>query len=163
MIYLCVISGCASAPAYKEVFEEKPAYNSREFSVGADALHQATVRALCSRNFIIEKEDADNGFILARRSFQKGKRTFILALQAKINSQGEDNSSSVLYLNALQTTERLYVADRTRFFLFIVPLPGGGGKEATKIKEEEKTIEDREFYQKFFSAVEVEIAGEQKS
>ena len=46
------------------------------------------------------------------------------------------------------------MADRTRFFLWLIPLPGGGGKEASKIKEEEKTIEDKEFYQRFFEEIE---------
>ena len=49
------------------------------------------------------------------------------------------------------------MADRTRFFLWLIPLPGGGGKEASKIKEEEKIIEDQEFYQRFFEEIEEEI------
>jgi hypothetical protein len=147
--------GCAGPSVYEEIFRETPRYNSKEFSVSKDVLYEATARAICVKNFIIEKEDKENGFILAKRSFQKGKRTIILALQAKMTSKEKDKS--MLYLNTLQTTERLFVADRTRFFLFIIPLPGGGGKEASKIKEGEKIIEDKEFYHNFFSAIESEI------
>ena len=70
----------------------------------------------------------DKDQILAVRSIKKGKRTWILALQAHFFKL--DDNKTRLYLNAIETTERTYVADRTRFFLFVVPLPGGGGKEA---------------------------------
>ncbi|OQX53929.1 MAG: hypothetical protein B5M48_02070 [Candidatus Omnitrophica bacterium 4484_213] len=53
-------------------------------------------------------------------------------------------------------SERLFVADRTRFFLWLIPLPGGGDKEVSKIKEEEKIIEDRKFYQRFFDRDRIE-------
>jgi len=150
-----LITGCATSSMYKDIFKEEISYNSQEFSVSKDILYDTTIRTICSKNFIIEKEDKENGFILAKRSLQKGKRTTILALQAKITANQENKAT--LYLNALATTERFFIADRTRFFMFIIPLPGGGGKEATTIKEGEKIIEDREFYQKFFLAIEKEI------
>jgi len=145
-----LVAGCA-APVYKEVFKDQPSGNSRQFPVGRDALYQATLRTICAKNFIIEKESLNDGFILAKRSFQRGKRTHILVLQANLSP--DEKEKTTLFLNALQTTERYYVADRTRFFLWIVPLPGGGGKEGTSIKEGEEIIEDKEFYQKFFSEI----------
>lgn len=150
-----LITGCATAPIYKDIFKQEISYNSKEFTVSKDILYDATIRTICSKNFIIEKEDKENNFILAKRSLQRGRNTIILALQAKININQENKAT--LYLNALQTTERFFVADRTRFFMFIIPLPGGGGKEATTVKEGEKVIEDKEFYQKFFLAIEKEI------
>jgi len=155
---LCLVfflSGCATFSPSKEVFKEKATYNSKEFTVSSDILYQAIIKVICSQNFVIENEDKEKSFILAKRYFQKGKRNIILVLQAKIISEKEDKTT--LYLNALQTTERLFVADRTRFFLWLIPLPGGGGKEASKIKEEEKIIEDQEFYQRFFEEIEEEI------
>ena len=152
MVFL--VAGCA-APVYKEVFKDQPSGNSRKFPVGRDALYQATLRTICAKNFIIEKENLNDGFILAKRSFQRGKRTHILVLQANLSPDEKDKTT--LYLNAMQTTERYYVADHTRFFLWIVPLPGGGGKEGTNIKEGEEIIEDKEFYQKFFSEIKEQI------
>lgn len=35
-------------------------------------------------NFMIEKENEDKDFLVARRSFQEGKKTTILVVQAKI-------------------------------------------------------------------------------
>jgi hypothetical protein len=140
---------------YKEVFKDKPNYNQKEFPVSKEALYRAVIKAIYPKSFIVEEEDVERGFILAKRSFQRGKRTIVLALQARVVSEAEDKST--LYLNALQTTERLYVADRTRFFFWIIPLPGGGGKEAIKVKEGERIIENKEFYQNFFKAVEKEI------
>ena len=158
LIPIFLIAGCAT-PAYKQVFNEKPISNSKEFSVSQDKLFQATINALCARNFIIENEDKEKGFILGKRSFQHGKKTTVLLVQGKI-TQGNENKST-LYLNALETTDVAYIADRTRFFMFIIPLPGGGGKEANSIKQEEKTIQDEEFYSNFFKAIEAEIPKEE--
>lgn len=155
LLFAITLVGCAGPSVHKEIFRETPSYNSKEFPISKDILYEAAIRAICAKNFIIEKENKENGFVLAKRSFQKGKRTIVLVIQAKIISKEENKA--LLYLNALQTTERFFVADRTRFFLFLIPLPGGGGKEASTIKEGEKIIEDREFYQNFFSAIEKEI------
>jgi NACalpha-BTF3-like transcription factor len=155
--------GCSTARTYKEVFEQEPIYNSRKFSVASDTLYQATMSTICSKNFIIEKESKDEGLILGKRSFQKGKKTIIVTLQAKISSDEEDGS--ILYLNALQTTYISYIADRTRFFLWIIPLPGGGGREASEFKQEERIIENAKFYQDFFSIIQnkINILGEKRA
>jgi len=156
LLVVCMfVAGCASAPVYKEVFKERPTYNQKEFSEPKETLYQAVIKAIYSKGFIVEEEDIERGFILAKRSFQKGKRTIVLLLQARVIPEADNKST--LYLNALQTTERFFVADRTRFFFWLIPLPGGGGKEATKIKEGEKVIKDKEFYQDFFKVIEEEI------
>jgi hypothetical protein len=138
------------------VFNEKESYNSKEFSVPANILYQAASRAICAKNFIIEKEDIDKGFILAKRSFQRGKRSIVLVVQAKMDTSCNDKT--MLYLSALQTTEMYYVSDHTRFFLFLVPLPGGGGKNASQVKEGEKVIDDKEFYKNFFAEIQREVS-----
>lgn len=159
--YALVCSGCASTPVYKDVFNEKSAFNQKEFPVSQEKLYQAALRTICSKNFLIEKESEQKDFFVGRRAFQKGKRTTILILQAKIMPDSE--SSATIYLNALETTERSYVADRTRFFLFIIPLPGGGGKEATEVKEGERVIEDKEFYGNFFAEIEKSLKTSEKT
>lgn len=151
---LTFLSGCAT-PVYKEVFREKVSYNSKEFAVPRETLYQAVSRALCAKNFIIDKEEPDKGFIVAKHSFQRGKKTIILIIQAKMDSNGPDKT--MLYLSALQTTERYYVADRTRFLLFFIPLPGGGGKEASQVKEGEEIVKDKTFYRNCFEAVDTEL------
>jgi hypothetical protein len=47
--------------------------------------------------------------------------------------------------------------------LFIIPLPGGGGKEASSIKQKEKTVQDRAFYKNFFKEIEKEIRRQTQS
>ena len=155
---LAIVSGCSSPAAYKEVFNGAPTYNQKDFTVSKDALYPAVTKAVCSQNFTIESEDETKGSLAAKRLFQKGQKNITIALQIKITSNG--NKGSTLFLNATQTTERVYIADRTRFFLWIIPLPGGGGKEATRTKEEEKVIDDKEFYNNFFAAVEKSIVPE---
>lgn len=159
LIYLLVIvilvGGCGTPSVYREVFKNSPSqYNSRTFSCSQNLVYAALLKALYSRQFIVENENKETGDLLAKRSFQKGKRSITLLLQTKMVTN-EDGTT--LFLSAIETTERLYVSDRTRFFLLVIPLPGGGGKEATKIKEQERPIEDRKFYQQFFDAIEKEI------
>jgi hypothetical protein len=161
-VYFCLFmvllfaSGCA--PCYRQVLKERPAYNSKKITAPEEIVYNATLNALCKRNFIIESEDLEKGFILAKRSFQSGRRTTVLLVQGKIVPV--DTESSTLYLNAIETREVSYIADRTRFFMFIIPLPGGGGKEASSIKEGEKSIQDRVFYLGLFKAIEKEVPFE---
>jgi len=140
---------------YRDVLKDKPVYNTKEFSVSADSLYDAALKAIYSKNFFVEKEEKANHFILAKRSFQRGRKTAIVLLQVKIVPN--EPAGANLYLNAFQTTERSYVADRTRFFLWLIPLPGGGGKEATSIKETETVIEDKDFYDSLFSCIESQL------
>jgi hypothetical protein len=159
-ILICVLmaAGCAS-PSYRQVFKEKPSANSRVFNVSRDLLYAAAAKVLCERNFIIENEDKDKGFMLGKRSFQRGRKTFVLLMQGKIVSDGPDRST--MYVNAIETTETYYVADHTRFFLFLIPLPGGGGKDVSTVKEAEKTVQDKRFYKDFFAEVDKKIKDEQ--
>ena len=161
LILAILASGCGTPSVYREVFRDGPdQYNSRTFPYSQEIVYTALLKALYSRKFTVENENKDSGDLLAKRSFQKGKRTIALILQAKFIADSENKTT--LFLTAMEISERLYVADRTRFLLFIIPLPGGGGKEATKIKEQEKLIEDRDFYQQLFEAIEGEIATETK-
>ena len=153
IVFIC---GCGHPKVYKEVFKDKTSYNRRDFHVSREILRQAVLRIFCSRNFIVEKDDREEGFILAKRSFQKGKRNILLMVQAKMLSYNDEFNT--LYLTAVQTTERAYVADRTRFLLFLIPLPGGGGKEVTTCKENEMTIKDKKFYQDFFTSIDQEAS-----
>jgi hypothetical protein len=155
---LLILSGCSTPAVYKEVFNGIPAYNQKYFTVSADKLYPAAIKAICSQNFTIANADAAKQIITAKRVFYKGSRNITIALQTNIISNGEN--SSVLFFNATQATERVFVADRTRFFLWIIPLPGGGGKEATRVREEEKVIDDKEFYKNFFAAVEKFLVSE---
>jgi hypothetical protein len=150
------LSGCAQ-PYYTQVLNEQPVANTRHFPVTADTLYQAVIQSMLERNFLLENESKTNGFLLGKRTIQDGRRTASILLQAKIVPSGEE--ASTVYLNGVQTTEVSYVADRTRFFLFLIPLPGGGGKEASSIKEGEKTIRDPKFYDVFFKTIAQAIAS----
>jgi len=158
LILAILVGGCGTPSVYREVFRDGPTqYNSRTFPYSQEAVYTALLKTVYSRKFIVENENKESGDLLAKRSFQKGKRTIALLLQAKFIAGSKDTTT--LFLTAMETSERLYVADRTRFLLFIIPLPGGGGKEATKIKEQEKLVEDSKFYQQFFEAIEKELGS----
>ena len=133
-----LISGCSTAATYKEVFKNKPNFNLKSFSAAQEVLYQATVNAICSRQFMIEEENKEKKIISAKRLFQKGRKTITVLLQAKI-SPGEENSSN-LFLNAIQSTQGSYVADRTRFILWFIPIPGGGKKRQSRLKKKKKQL-----------------------
>jgi hypothetical protein len=149
-----LLSGCAT-PTYRQVFTEKPAGNFREFCVSKDILYASVSKVLCEKNFLIENEDKDKGFILGKRSFQQGRKTLVLLIQGKIVE--DIPGRSTLYVNAIETTETYYVSDHTRFFMFIIPLPGGGGKNVSTVKQAEKTIQDKRFYQDFFAEIDSKV------
>jgi hypothetical protein len=157
-ISVLITAGCAS-PSYRQVFKEKPAVNSKVFCASSDMLYVAAQKVFCERNFVIENEDKAKGFMLGKRSFQRGHKTLVLLMQGKIVSDGPDRSS--LYVNAIETTETYYVSDHTRFFLFVIPLPGGGGKDVSTVKEAEKSIQDKRFYDDFFKEVDKKVKEEQ--
>ena len=80
----------------------------------------------------------------------------MIHLLLAVRVQGLQGGGSVLYVNAIQTTRRLYVKKEYWKFL-IIPTPFTKSKEAEVVKEEEKTIEDKDFYRNFFEAVEEEL------
>ena len=84
------VSGCGTTKVYKEILIDKPAYNSKGFPVPADILYDALLKTILSKSFIIDQSDKGNGTIVATRHFQKGKKTIILELQARIMAQEED-------------------------------------------------------------------------
>jgi hypothetical protein len=152
LFFVVAVAGCSPTRyVYKEIASDKDTYNVRTFDVTAPDLQKAVMEMLLSKKFVIDHEDAATGLITAKRFFSKSYQTVAVVVQSKIVTKAE--KSQELYLNGVQTTERNYVADRTRFFLWIVPLPGGGGKEVTKSKESEIIIDDKSFYEDLFTAV----------
>lgn len=150
------VTGCSTPSAYREVMKDNDPSNVRDYPVGNEALYTAALKTFLAKKFVIENENQAEGSLIGKRSVQEGKTTVVLLTQARIIASGSDRSS--LYLNAIETTEREFVADRTRFFLFVIPLPGGGGKQATTVKEGERAVEDKKFYNELFASVEKEIA-----
>jgi hypothetical protein len=67
-----MLAGCAT-PAYKEIFDGASFGNWQQFSADKDRLYKATLRSVVAKNFMIEKDDKENGSLLAKRYFQKGR------------------------------------------------------------------------------------------
>lgn len=154
LVLLISICGCAS-PVHREIFSKDVSFKQKTFSTAKETAYSAVINSILELGFVIDKENASDAFVLAKRYFQRGKKNIIIALQTKIVSLPD--KKSIVYLNAFETTERVFIADRTRFFMFIIPLPGGGGKEASQVKVGEACIDDKDFYSRVFSAVETNI------
>jgi hypothetical protein len=149
-IAVMVSAGCATN-AYKDVFNDETGPNIKTFSAMPDDCYLAAKRAVLSQNFRIEKEDLQAKSFTATRYFDSGKDSIVLTINANVISAGKDKAT--IYASAVQHVEKVRVkTDRTLFGLLPV------GSEATKVKQEEKTVEDEEFYNKLFAAVDKELA-----
>lgn len=145
------LSGCATFSPSEEVFKEKTNINSRTYDASVNACFDTLKQVILKKNFSLASEDKEAKRLQATRYFQKGRRSIVIVLNANLQSLGENKTT--VYLNAVQTTEKLYAQSHTRFFLGIIPLPGGGGETAQRLKEGEITIEDQKFYEGFFEEI----------
>lgn len=161
---LCLVlflSGCATFSPSKELFKGKENINSRTFDTSIDNCFNALKQVILKKNFSLRYEDEKLEKLQAIRYFQKGKRSIAIVLNA--NLQLIEENKTTIYLNAIQTTEKLYTKSHARFFLGLIPLPGGGGETAERLKEGERTIEDKKFYQEFFGEVGKEIEKQREA
>ena len=151
LILAVALAGCSPTKyIYREITKDKDAYNTRTFQTTLPELQQAVEKVVLAKKMSIDKEDAAAGTLTAFRKFSQGYQTVVVVLQAKIMPSGKDQE---LYLNGIQTTERNYVEDKTRFFLWLVPLPGGGGKQVTTSKESDVFIDDKDWYRDLFNEI----------
>ena len=155
-VSVLVTGGCGGSSAYRRVFQEgQQPINSKTYPVSADACWMAVSRAVLALNFGIDQQDQAHGILQASRYFKEGKRTTSITL--KVNVQPEGQERSHVYATAVQATERVFARSHTRFFLWLIPLPGGGGTEASRVKEGEWTVDDTHFYESFFQIVDREL------
>jgi hypothetical protein len=145
-----LLSGCSGPSAYQRVFKKPEQHNSRTYPANLETCWLAVNRAALSLNFGIDKEEKE-----------KGKRTTTLTLKVSLQPEGE--KSTTIYANATDLRERVFTRSHRRFFLWIVPLPGGGGATASRITEGEKTVTDKKFYEAFFEAVGRELYNLEKA
>ncbi len=151
IVFLMAIltAGCATS-AYKDVYKDENSPNVKTFNVLPDDCYVATKRAVLSQNFRIEREDLQARSFTAARYFEHGKDSTVVTVNSNVIAAGKDKST--VYASATQHVEKVRVkTDRT--LLGIVP----AGSEATKVKQEERTIEDKDFYNKLFAAIEKEL------
>lgn len=156
VLFLC---GCAT-PAHKRVFNQESGFNKRTYEVSLEVCWQAVSRVVLGQGFSLEREDSQRGFLQASRYFQQGKRTTTLIIQINLKTESEEKTT--VYLTAVETAEKVYVRGESVPLLFgLISLPRG--QEAKEIKEGTKTVEDRQFYERFFKAVEKEIKDSTKT
>lgn len=149
-ILIFFLSACGGPQVYKDVFNKEGGPNVRTFSASVDICYLAVKKAILTQNFRIEKEDLQAKSLTAARYFEDGKDSIVLTVNANVIAAGSDKAT--IYISAVQHVEKVRTkTDRT--FFGLIPI----GSEATKVKQEERTVEDEDFYKKFFEAVEKEI------
>ena len=157
-----LLSGCGGPSAYNRVFKRTAQHiNSQTYAADHEVCWNAVNRATLALNFSVDQQDKARGLLQASRYYTEGKRTTTITVQANVQVQGQQRTT--VYLNAVQRTERLFARSHTRFFLWVIPLPGGGGTEANRVKEAERTVDDKQFYQAFFRTIEQELHAAQSS
>lgn len=145
-----LLSACGGPQVYKDVFNSDGGPNVRTFSSSVDTCYLAVKKAILTQNFRIEKEDFQAKSFTAARYFEDGKDSTVLTVNANVIAAGKDKAT--IYVSAVQHVEKVRTkTDRT--FFGLIPV----GSEATKVKQEERTVEDEDFYKKFFEAVEKEL------
>ncbi|MBI5683376.1 MAG: DUF2242 domain-containing protein [Deltaproteobacteria bacterium] len=150
LLPILLLSAC-SQQVYKDVFNTDSGPNVRTFNASVDTCHLAAKRAVLSQNFRIEKEDLQAKSFTAARYFEDGKDSTVLTINANVIATGD---KATVYISAVQHVDKIRTkTDRLGLTLGLIPI----GSEATKVKQEERTVEDAEFYKKFFDAVEKEI------
>ncbi len=150
LLLIMPLVGCAGN-AYKKVFADgSNDLNVRNFNVPPDISYIAAKRAVLNQNFRIEKEDVQARSFTAARYFEDGRDSIVVTINVNVMPSGKDKST--VYASATQHVDKVRVkVDRT--LLGLLPI----GSEATRVQQEKRTIEDRDFYEKFFAAIEKEF------
>lgn len=152
LLLIFVFLSACTPKVYKNLFNTDSGPNVKTFNAPVDTCYLAAKRAVLSQNLGIEKEDLQAKSFTAARYFEDGKDSIVLSINANVIATGNDNAT--IYISAVQYVEKVRVkTDRLGLSLGLIPV----GSEATKVKQEERTVEDVEFYKKFFEAVEREI------
>lgn len=151
-----LLAGCGGPSAHERVFARAPQrMNGRSYMADMASCWRAVNRAVLGLNFGIDEQDQTTHALQASRHFTKGWRTTTVKL--RISLEPAEGEQTLVYASAVERTERLFTRSHHRFFLWIVPLPGGGGVEANRVLEREATIEDSRFYDGLFRAVEEQL------
>ena len=157
MAVLCCVlaSACAEIRTYDNAFtaDDANSPNVRTFAAAPDALYGAVSRAIMMDNFRIEKDDGRA--LVAGKYFTDGDKTIALAISLTVKEAG--NGKSTIYASAVQSVNKIRVRNEY-FHLLIIPTPIKTSSQATRTKEEEKTIDDVAFYARLFKSVEKELA-----
>jgi len=148
LILFIFLSTCAGPQVYKDVFNKDGGPNT--FNAFVDTCYLAAKGAVLSQNFRIEKEDLQAKSFTAARYFEDSKDSIVLTVNANVIASG--NNKATIYISATQHVEKVRTKTQSTFF-GLIPI----SSENTKTKQEERTVEDVDFYKKFFEAVEKEI------
>ncbi len=88
--------------------------------------------------------------VTSAKYFEDGKDSIVLTINANVIAAGKDKST--IYVSAVQHVEKVRVkTDRT--LLGLSPV----GSETTEVKQEERTLEEEDFYNKLFTALDKEL------
>ncbi len=132
------LAGCSGPSVYERVFAKDGSHNSKTYPASFDTCWLAANRAMLGLNFGIDRQEKDNGLLQASRYFQQGPETTTIVLKANLQSVGD--RSTTVYVNALETEEKLFTRSHRRFLLWLIPLPGGGGVDANRVTEASRTV-----------------------
>lgn len=151
-LLILALTGCGGN-AYEKVFNNDQTINARTFSASAEDCYLACKKAVLDQNFTIEADDAQLKAFRAIKYFPSGKDSTVLEMS--INIIGSERPK--VYANAIQYVDKVRTTTQTTL-LGLVPI----GSSATKTKQNEESIEDKDFYNRFFASVEKALKAVEK-
>jgi hypothetical protein len=152
--FLVVLGGCGGPDeAYKrETFEVDSPYQLLT-TLPQDAACESARRALLGQGYIIDSADA--GAVKARKAFRaSGDESTVLEMNVVCVARAED---STIFANAVEST---YTVKKNAQSASVgVPVLGSislplAGSSDSLVKIGDATVNDKEFYQRFFTVVE---------
>jgi len=160
-LLILILTACAEVEVhtYDDAFKSEGGPYVRDFAASAEDLYAAASRAVLGNNFRIEKEDAGRRNFVAAKYTTDGDKTVVLAVSVYVKDEG--NGKSIAFTSAVQTVNKTRIT-YSYFYLPLIALisiqtPIRSGSTATTTKEEEKTVDNPDFYSRLFKSIDNEL------
>lgn len=151
LMCVCMLAACGHSKVYKGIFKDEGGTYHRAFDEPLDMVCSAVERTVLGQGFCLEKHDRENHALVCSRLFKDGDRTITFVLSVTARSLQD---KTMVYAMANQVAEELHTSRNFDWFLI---LPRPTGKTAVNVKAGGETVDDPEFYDRFFEAVKREI------
>lgn len=142
--------------SYKEETFDKKGPFERHFVANADIAFAAMKKVLLRQGYTMEKQESNERAFVASKQFQHDDVNTLLTISGIASSDGNLGSDTWMAAQEVQykVNEQKHTSS-VSFLLVSIPVPTGSTKSLSKDRGE--TIQDKEFYDKLFSAIEHEL------
>jgi hypothetical protein len=157
-----LLQGCGVDYAYKnESFQAKESMFEKNFNYPPAVVFEATKKVLARSGYSIEKQDAVVRGLIAQKQFQDGDTTQTITISSNVSPNAVSGSdiwlvAQEIHFETDETTETAAIEALT----VSIPIPTGSTQ--TSVKELGTTVDDEDFYENIFTAIENGLEDAQK-